>query len=184
MKTVVVNLFGGSGLGKSTTAAGLFYAMKMRGLNTELVREYVKQWAWDSIPVGKFDQIYLTGKQAKAESRLYNKLDYVVTDSPILLSAIYETFYSGKSVVLPSIKLFLDLAKQENVEHVNIFLARNKPFDTRGRYETQETAIKVDSFAKDFLTNNGVKFIELNVPDEERIASILKIIGVENYAVA
>ncbi len=117
MKTKVISLFGGSGLGKSTLAAGLFYQMKMQGLHTELVREYVKQWAWDNIKVGKFDQIYLTGKQAKAESRLYNKVDYIVTDSPILLSPIYETFYSGSSVVLPSIKLFLELAAREGVEH-------------------------------------------------------------------
>ena len=43
----VINLFGGPGCGKSTTAADLFARMKLRGLSVELVTEYAKDVVWD-----------------------------------------------------------------------------------------------------------------------------------------
>ena len=36
-KTKVINMFGGSGIGKSTTAAGLFHQMDLDGKNVEPV---------------------------------------------------------------------------------------------------------------------------------------------------
>ena len=43
----VINLVGGPGSGKSTTAAGLFFLMKIRGLRCELVTEYAKELSYD-----------------------------------------------------------------------------------------------------------------------------------------
>ena len=43
----VINLWGGPGCGKSTTAAGLFSIMKMRGHKVELVTEYAKELTYD-----------------------------------------------------------------------------------------------------------------------------------------
>ena len=40
--TIVVNLIGGPGSGKSTTAAGLFYNLKKLGINCEMALEYAK----------------------------------------------------------------------------------------------------------------------------------------------
>lgn len=42
-KTVVISLIGGSGVGKSTTAAAVFAEMKNQKMDAELVREYVKE---------------------------------------------------------------------------------------------------------------------------------------------
>src|SRR4051812_8750331 len=94
-KTFVVNLFGGPGVGKSTLAAEIFVTLKKRGIEVELIQEYVKAWAWDGKPVGTFDQLYILAKQLKLETRLYGKVDVVVTDSPLLFSPIYERFYGG-----------------------------------------------------------------------------------------
>lgn len=41
--TSVINLIGGPGSGKSTTAAGLFFRMKSMGVRCELVTEYAKE---------------------------------------------------------------------------------------------------------------------------------------------
>jgi hypothetical protein len=173
ISTQVINLFGGSGLGKSTTAAGLFYEMKLRGLHCELIREYVKQWAWDGTKIGPFDQVYIFGKQAKTESRLYGKVEFAVTDSPLLLSPIYESFYTGDSVVSEAALKFLRKAADTGVQHHNFILERHKPFDTRGRYETEETARKVDEHVKAKLTDWGVPYTIISAPDRERVAEIL-----------
>lgn len=175
--TKVINLLGGSGLGKSTLAAGLFHAMKTQGLHAELVREYVKMWAWEGTKIGQFDQIYITGKQARAEYRLYHKLDYLVTDSPIVLAPIYEEFYLGDSIVLASVKKFLDAAKKAGIQHMNFLLARNKPFDSRGRYETEETALRVDAFVRAKLMDWEMPFTEVTCADADRVDFILKAVA-------
>ena len=43
----VINLVGGPGCGKSTTAAGLFYELKRRDYSVELVTEYAKSRVWE-----------------------------------------------------------------------------------------------------------------------------------------
>lgn len=176
--TKVINLLGGSGLGKSTTAAGLFYHMKLKGINCELVREYVKNWAWEGKSIKLYDQSYIFGKQSNYESKLYGKVDYIITDSPLLLGTIYESFYNGDSVISESVKKFIKLAENNNVEYINILLERHKPFDTRGRYETKETAEKVDKYIENFLNKENIKYLKLNAIDEERTQEILKYLGV------
>lgn len=174
----VINLFGGSGLGKSTLAAGIFYKMKMQGAHCEMVREYVKQLAWDGIKVGPLDQPYLFGKQCKYESRLYNKVEYIVTDSPLLLSPFYEKFWTGDSIVLPAVLNFLEAAKKHGITHHNFLLNRQKKFDTRGRYETEAQARKADEGVKQFLQELNMPFTEVTVPDEERADWIIGYLGI------
>lgn len=85
----VINVFGGPGAGKSTTAAGLFYRMKQKGLNVELVTEYAKDMTWE----GRFnilsDQLYILAKQQRRVSRLSGKVDWVITDAPFFLGLAY-----------------------------------------------------------------------------------------------
>lgn len=85
MSTLVLNLFGGPGIGKSTSAAYIFYKLKSLGVNAELVREYVKDWAWDQRHINIWDQLYFLGKQIRRESMLYSKVDVIVTDAPVAL---------------------------------------------------------------------------------------------------
>jgi hypothetical protein len=178
--TQVINLIGGSGLGKSTTAAGLFSEMKLRGLHVELVTEYVKKWAWQGKKIDPLDQPLIFGKQAHAESILYGKVDWIVTDSPLILSALYEEFYNGKSIIKPSVINFLEAAKEKGVVHHNFFMARNKPFDTRGRYETEEIARSVDEFMRGALKALGSPYTVVECADRDRTLTILKSLNLED----
>ncbi len=172
--TKVINLFGGSGIGKSTTAAHLFAEMKYRGYHCELVREYVKMWAWQGKKVGPFDQMYLLGKQSKYESILYGNVDYIITDSPLLLCPIYEQYHSGQELVGPAALNFIQDAKTKGVEHINFVLTRNKVFDPRGRYEDFETAQDVDRVIKEYLTQNNIPFTVIDAEDRKRVEEILR----------
>jgi len=171
--TVVINLLAGSGVGKSTTAADLFAKLKLRSYNAELIQEFVKKWAWLGRKPTGFDQVYLFGKQAQSESCLYGKVDYLVTDSPLILSAFYESYHLKREIVLPAVFNFLDYAKENGVIHKNYFLSRNKPFDPRGRYETAEEASRVDHLLKDFLAKHGVEYKFLEVEDSLRAEAII-----------
>lgn len=169
-KTKVINMLGGSGLGKSTTAAGLYHIMKLQGYNVELVREYVKNWAWSGQKVGQYDQIYIFGKQARSEYMLYGKVDYIITDSPIILSPVYEKFYNnGFSMIEDAALKFLQKAHNNNINHINFLLERTKKFNPEGRYETEEQAKEVDKQVKIFLNENNIPYKHIDCLDNERL---------------
>ncbi len=91
----VINLFAGPGAGKSTTAAGLFYRMKKEGMNVELCTEYAKELVWDNAIDKLQDQLYVFAKQNHKLERLKTKVDYVITDSPLILCNYYGRKYGN-----------------------------------------------------------------------------------------
>lgn len=172
MKTVVINLLGGSGLGKSTTAALVFGDLKLKGKDTELVREFVKEWAWQGKQVGPFGQGTLYGHQIERESSLYGKVDYVVTDSPLLLCPIYQLHYGGHESIKSQVLKDMNTAKEMGVVHLNFLLERKKAFNPKGRYETEDQAKVIDGKVKSFLENHQIPFITVDCPDEDRVKFI------------
>ena|SRR6266481_8389528 len=172
MKTVVINLLGGSGLGKSTTAALIFGDLKLKGKDTELVREFVKEWAWQGKPVGPFGQGTLYGHQIERESALYGKVDYVVTDSPLLLCPIYQLHYSGHDSIKSQVLIDMATALAMGVVHLNFLLTRKKPFNPKGRYETEDQAKVIDGKIQSFLTNHQIPYITVDCADEDRVKLI------------
>ena len=168
MYTKVINLFGASGVGKSTTAAATFAKFKLQGFHAELVSEYVKTWAWMSIKPGKFDQVYLFGKQARRESILYDKVDYIITDSPLWLSAFYEQRYIGREIISPAVHNFMEYAKEHGVMHYNFWLHRNKPYDSRGRFESEEESNENHQLLRKFLDKHSVHLENVDVEDRDR----------------
>ena len=60
-KTLVVNLFGAPGSGKSTAAAYIFALLKMAGINAELVTEFAKDKVWEEAKAAFENQQYLFG---------------------------------------------------------------------------------------------------------------------------
>ena len=88
--SIVINLFAGPGVGKSTIAAGIYYELKCKGISCELSGEVAKDKVWEDNPEALADQPYIFGKQQHRIRRLYNKVDYIISDSPIVLSIAYS----------------------------------------------------------------------------------------------
>lgn len=177
--TVVINLYGGAGVGKSTIAALLFAHMKMAKYHTELVREYVKLWAWSGRQVRPTDQLYLLGKQSAYESALYGKVDYVVTDSPVLLAGAYAEWQSGEDgkYVTEAARKFYETSEQlYGVTYLNVLISRKKEYDPRGRYGTAEEAAKFDIFLEQFLHANNKGFAVVAGNEHENIEQIFTLI--------
>ncbi len=147
MKTTIINLYGGPGTGKSTSAALLYALAKTRGINAELVREYVKDWAWDSRKISTYDQFYFMGKQIRRESMLFGKVRLIVTDSPVLQGVYYAETYlplmMAHGVAAASLAYYAQCRADQN-RHVHVFLNRSKPYSPDGRFQSEEDARKID----------------------------------------
>lgn len=155
----VINLFGGPGSGKSTTAAALFALMKKQGLSVELVSEYAKQMVFeDRLNVLEEDQLYVFAKQHRKIFTLRNTVDYVITDSPFVQGfsylkddAIYEKGHF-KDLILSTFNKY---------PNVNVLLHRGDdiPYEQMGRYQNEDEAIKIGNNIGEFLFKNGIRFI-------------------------
>lgn len=134
--TLVTNLFGGPGTGKSTTAAGVFCALKRKGINCELVTEFAKDLVWEKSYNLLPNQIWVFGVQHHRLWRLLGQVDVVVTDAPLLHSILYNQ----QSETLNQ----LVLAEHHKLNNLNIFLKRTKPFVQTGRYHNEEQSQEID----------------------------------------
>lgn len=134
----VINLWGSPGAGKSTVAAGLFYKMKCAGYNVELVTEYAKDVTWEQRTELFKDQLYLLAHQNRRLERLRGKVDYCITDSPLLLTVAYtpEEYYST----------FNDFTHELWMSYTNInyLIVRSHAFEQSGRWHSEEQSYEID----------------------------------------
>ena len=148
---IVVNLFAGPGSGKSTTCAGVFAKLKLAGVNCEMALEYAKDKVWEESNKVLDDQIYVFGKQLHRIFRLKDKVDVVITDSPILLSIIYDK--TGN-------KYFSDLVLNQfnNFDTRNYFIERTTVYNPKGRLQTEDEAKEIDKVLLDLLKDCNIEY--------------------------
>jgi hypothetical protein len=163
----VINLAGGPGSGKSTIAAGLFYALKSRyHINCELVSEYAKKLAWENNTHLIADQFHVSASQNRGLDRIRGKVDFAVSDSPLFLGIHYSTNYFLKSLEPVITELF------HSYDNITFFVNRKKAYNPKGRFQTEEEAIQCDIDIKNLMIRKDIPFIEIN-GDETAIDSII-----------
>lgn len=152
--TVIVELYGGPGCGKSTIAAETFTMLKRFDINAELVVEYAKEWAWLETPIRDFDQLHFFGEQLKREARLFDKVDIVITDSPVLLCGFYMRKYGLEAMheyTDMMMHTYYRMARLHDHQHIPILLNRTKQYNPKGRYESEEVAKQYDQEIKVYV---------------------------------
>ena len=151
---IVVNLYGGPGSGKSTTAAGIFSELKMLGLNVELVTEYAKDKVWEKHEAILDNQIYVFAKQYHRLFRLTNQVEVVVTDAPILLSTIYN---KDRTLLGTSLDTLV-VEAYNTFNNVNYFLKRTKKYNPKGRLQTEDEAKELDIQINNMLDRLSIPY--------------------------
>lgn len=166
----VINLFGGPGTGKSTVAADLFAKMKWMNKNVELIGEYAKDATWEKRHQLFDDQLYILAKQNRKLERLKNQVEYVITDSPLLLNIAY---IDPNYFPLTYPKFVRNLYDSYN--NLNIFLLREKPYHAIGRRQTEEEARAIDARVIDLLHDSNQEWYTIKA-DEKARDEILKLL--------
>lgn len=124
----------------------------MAGIDCEYVSEYAKDRVWqdDQFPLRHCQQ-YVTGKQCLKITRLLGKVDVIVTDSPLLLGAMYTNE-----------KIYQDVCVYEAKKYsnsFNIFVNRKKKYNPNGRNQTEQEALEIDKGILKLLNDNNIPYI-------------------------
>ncbi len=156
MNALVVSLYGGPGTGKSSMAAGLFSELKWRGHTTEMALEFAKDKVWERSTAMLANQIYIFGKQHHRLWRLHDQVDIAITDAPLLNSLLYGAESTSSE--------FKTLVWAEHRKHrnLNVILDRVKPYNPKGRLQTEAEAHELDRRIRDILY--GIDEICLTFP--------------------
>lgn len=156
-KLKVINLFAGPGAGKSTTRAGLFYEMKNQRVNCEEVTEYAKDVTWEENYNQLSDQLFVLANQNRKLDRLKDKVEWVISDSPLLLSIHYAL-----PDYLPHTFKSLAFDLWNTYDNYNIFINRVKPYSGVGRSQTEDEAKEIDKKIKSMLSLHNINYIEVD----------------------
>lgn len=155
-RPIIVNLFGGPGCGKSTTAAGVYYHLKMLHLNVELSTEFAKELSWEDRDVALDDQPYILGEQHHRLHRLDGKVDAIITDCPLTMGAAYL-----KNNAISYEDAFTKLAIQlfNSMDNFNFFMRRgNGDYSNDGRAQSLQESIEKDKVIEDMLIDNDIPY--------------------------
>lgn len=166
--SLIINFFGGPGIGKSTQSAQLFTLMKKTHMDVELTFEFPKIVAWEENYSAIKDQFYITANQHRNISRLYGKVKYIVVDSPIILGMVYKDRYDLEPSYPASFydesfdHFILGLFKKYN--SLNILLKRDDSvYDENGRFQNLQESKQIDDDIKGKLVKHEIPFVEFAV---------------------
>jgi hypothetical protein len=175
----LINLFGGPGIGKSGIAAGITYKLKKNHISCDQPYEFPKLLAWDNNHSAIQDQLYVLANQHRGIVKSYGKVDYIVLDSPILLSLTYRNYYKGteypSSLYGESFdKMVLDTFNQ--YDNINIVLDRaDGVHNNDERYQNLEESKELDIVIENSLIENNIPFHKIKVNDDT-VDDIMKLV--------
>ena len=158
-KMIVINLLGSPGAGKSTTAARLFYELKMKGVKCELITEYAKDRVFEENMIALEDQIYIFAKQNHKHFKLKNKVNVIITDAPLVASLYY-----GKNLS----ESFINQVKEEfnKYDNMNYYMIRKHEYESYGRLQTEEESNEISYELLDILSKHNIDFKKLNTDSD------------------
>lgn len=157
---VVINGYGGPGAGKSTACMEITAALKKAGYGAEYVQEYAKELVYDKnmemLDGSAKNQFEILKEQTRRVDRLYDQVDFIVTDSPILLNEIYNKELTPE---------YRDIVGkiQNSYSNFSFFIERDvSNFEEEGRIHNLAESIQKDQKIRDMLLDNDIKYKTYN----------------------
>lgn len=176
MKTKVVNFVAGPSAGKSLCSALIFAELKMNHYSAELVQEYAKQLVWQNRLDELDNQYQVSLEQYKMINAVKGKVEYIVTDSPLLLGMFYNRYHKNNVSNIKRTEEMIYKRIQE-FENVYILLERNNEykFENEGRIHTEEESIEIDKKMEELLKEYGFKYLKIK-SSKENLDTIMQYI--------
>lgn len=163
MKPLVVNIIGGPDCGKSLMTSSVFSFLKWRHINCEMTSEHTKDCIWKNNSELLNNQLFVFGQQHNRLYHFLDNVDVIITDSPLILSIIYD---SKRNLNLKS--LVLDEFRKYN--NINYLLIRKKKYILGCKLQTEEKSKKTNDIFRNFLKMYDIPYKEINsVPENAQL---------------
>lgn len=126
----------------------------------------------------KEDQLYILAKQNRKLLTVKDKVDFVITDSPLPLGLFYrpEDYYNSYDSLV--MELF------NSYDNVNLLLTSSKglQYQQDGRTQTEEEAKNLQTEIISFMLSNNIEFETLDMDPDNTIDNMNNILSIiENY---
>lgn len=171
MESIIINLFAGPSAGKSSTASGVSHLLKKNHISCDNPYEFAKGLSLDGNHSAIKDQLYVVANQHRNIVRCFGNVEYVVTDSPILLSLVYKDSYPSETNY-PS-RLYGDkfdelvMEIHNSYNNMNFFLKRSKQtsHNVKERFHDENESLELDDKITEMLDKHGIKYTIIEVGD-------------------
>jgi hypothetical protein len=178
--TKIVNLIAGPSSGKTSIANKMVGIMKEKRVNVEYVEEFAKKLVISGSPSIN-DQFYIIANQYHNIFSLVGKVDYIVTDGPLIVGIPYIWYeernnpYYGESCCQHSIRVedwkttFEDLVLKSHFtfKNINFFVDRKGiSFSTDGRLENEEQSKEIDRKLIKFMRSHFIEYETVSAADD------------------
>lgn len=146
--------------------------MKANHVQVEFAAEVAKDYVWEErFNILKTDQLAIFAKSHRRIDRLRDRVDYVITDCPLLMHIVYIPKDSYKGLE----PLIVEVA--QTFENINIVLSRSNTAEHTevGRYHNEEEARVLDRQIINLLDTYDPNYYIVPVNDHstETILNIL-----------
>ena len=177
--TLIINVLGGPGVGKTTIASDLFVRFKRKELDVEIVSEFAKELVWEKRNEAFDDRLYMHAEQNHRLMMMNGNLDYIITDSPLILTSVYNHFYLEDKHTKEYNKMIDDVTLQtfNSYNNITFLIERETGYDTNGRRESLDEAKAIDERIIKYLEDNNIKYIKIK-DRENAVDEIIKYLNI------
>ena len=160
--TIVISFIGAPGAGKSTAALGLAFELKKRGVSTEYVQEVAKELMYNGLLENYIpNQSYIISEQYKRIYDLLGKVDFIVTDAGLEISALHS---KAEDKAVEDLAWYL----RNKVRQITIFIDKDDKISYEGKNRLESEA-ESNLFAMElikYLEDNNADYIRVRGVDE------------------
>lgn len=173
MNKLVINFLGCPGAGKTVAASSVFALLKKEHIDAVLVSEFAKDCVVENNQMALKNQLFVWANQQYRIFCGYEHAQVVVTDSPILLGAVYNTDASESLTDV----IFEEYHKYNNL-NIIMTLHHDRPYSMVGRVHSYIEAQSIQNEITELLDDREIPYLCYDLTTEEEIVQlILEAIG-------
>jgi nicotinamide riboside kinase len=170
-------ILGAPGSGKSTLSAGLLYFSKLFLFKADAVPEVAKWDYYKGVDFTSEEYEYDKFNNQKNLEDIYpDHLDITICDAPLIISAIYASYYRGDDHKIA--KDMFELAKREKDRYTHFLVSRKLvKFENFGRNETEMQSEQIHAKTLEILERLQINYTVINRYDDHIPIQILAMMG-------
>ena len=170
-------ILGAPGSGKSTLSAGLLYFCKLFLFRVDAVPEVAKWDYYKGVDFTADDYEYKKFTAQKELEDIYpSKLEITICDAPLIISAIYASYYRGDDH--PIARDMFNLAMEHKFRYTHFLVSRKLVrFESYGRNENEIQSEQIHAKTLQILERLEINYTVINRYDDHIPLQILDMMG-------